>query len=49
MLKRELLFAEAESTGKVGIGTSTPDAKLDVNGGIIAGGKTTYTLDPMLH
>ena len=30
--------------GKVGIGTIAPAAKLDVNGGIIAGGKTTYTI-----
>jgi len=29
---------------KVGIGTTTPDAKLEVSGGIIAGGKTTYTI-----
>ena len=29
---------------QVGIGTTAPDAKLDVNGGIIAGGKTTYTI-----
>ena len=33
-----------DSTGDVGIGTTTPDAKLEVNGGIIAGGKTMYTL-----
>jgi hypothetical protein len=33
-----------DTTGKVGINTTAPDAKLDVNGGIIAGGKTTYTI-----
>jgi hypothetical protein len=32
------------SGSNLGIGTTTPDAKLDVNGGIIAGGKTTYTI-----
>ncbi len=33
-----------DTTGKVGINTTSPDAKLEVNGGIIAGGKTTYTI-----
>jgi hypothetical protein len=34
-----------KSGGKVGIGTGTsPDAKLEVSGGIIAGGKITYTI-----
>jgi hypothetical protein len=33
-----------DGSHKVGIGTTSPDAKLDVNGGIIAGGKTTYTI-----
>jgi hypothetical protein len=33
-----------DTTGKVGINTTAPVAKLEVNGGIIAGGKTTYTI-----
>ena len=37
------VIAHFDYTGKVGIGTTSPVYKLDVNGGIQAGGKVTYT------
>jgi hypothetical protein len=39
-----VMFRADGSASKVGIGTTTPDAKLEVSGGIIAGGKITYTI-----